>query len=287
MPNRIIKESITTSVTLAQLSDAEERHFWRLLVQADDFGYLDARPEVIRARAYPLMLEKVSLQVAEARTQALVRVGLLHLFTSDRKRYGHFPTWSAHQQKRAQYRKYPQVESCDISCKQLLADDINGNPMLASAPEKRDIRNETLEARNEKRDTASAKPPPPAFQVPDDFQPLTQLTGYKKRNHSVAFANVTAECIKAGLPVAAVVRQFAADYEAIRLTYGWADPVAAFKGKPLAITISKLLEGRNNGQRNDKAQPGDASVVSPFAKYRGLTTADLAERVKQAPGQPA
>lgn len=145
MPNRIIKESITTSVTLASLSDGEERHFWRLLVQADDYGYLDGRQEVIRARAYPLMLEAVSPAVSEARTQALVNVGLLHLFNVAGKRYGHFPTWDAHQQKRAKYRKYPQVESCEGVCKQLISDDINSNQMQAYAPETLDIRNETLD----------------------------------------------------------------------------------------------------------------------------------------------
>lgn len=148
MPNRIIKESITTSATLAKLSDSEERHFWRLIVQADDFGYLDARPEVIRARAYPMMLDTVSLQEAESRTQALVGTGLLHLFTFDGKRYGHFPTWDNHQQKRAKYSKYPQVESCDIHC----------NHVLAYVPETLDIRSETLDIRSEKRDESADAP---------------------------------------------------------------------------------------------------------------------------------
>lgn len=122
MPNRIIKETITTSTTLAAFDDGTERHFWRLLVQADDFGYLDARQEVIRARAYPLMLAKVSEKESERRTQALAESGLLHLFFTGGKRYGHFPTWSKHQQKRALYGKYPQVTSCDSICNQGISD---------------------------------------------------------------------------------------------------------------------------------------------------------------------
>ena len=38
MPNRVIKESICTSDTLDHLSADEERFFYRLLVQVDDFG---------------------------------------------------------------------------------------------------------------------------------------------------------------------------------------------------------------------------------------------------------
>ena len=242
MPNRIIKESITTSATLAKLSDSEERHFWRLIVQADDFGYLDARPEVIRARAYPMMLDTVSLQEAESRTQALVGTGLLHLFTFDGKRYGHFPTWDNHQQKRAKYSKYPQVESCDIHC----------NHVLAYVPETLDIRSETLDIRSEKREegrSEAKKPLPPAFDVPEDFRPLMALTGYKARNHEKAFANIRAACGDANVEVAEVVKQFAADYNTLRHTYSWVDPVAAFKGKPLAIVISHILAGRTNGSK--------------------------------------
>lgn len=159
MPNRIIKESITTSATLAQLSDGEERHFWRLLVQADDFGYLDARPEVIRARAYPLMLDTVSLQESERRTLALVAASLLHLFVHEGKRYGHFPTWLNHQQKRANFSKYPQVESCASNCNPLISDASNSKQLL---PLNRDssIRFETLlkDSRSEKREEPIASP---------------------------------------------------------------------------------------------------------------------------------
>lgn len=38
MPNRILKESITTSETLDSLSAEEERLFYRLLVICDDYG---------------------------------------------------------------------------------------------------------------------------------------------------------------------------------------------------------------------------------------------------------
>ena len=141
MPNRIIHERATTSETLAALDDGAERHFWRLIVQADDYGYLDARPAVIRARAYPMMLARVTEEESERRTLALAVVNLLHLFHVDGKRYGHFPTWDKYQQKRAKYSKFQQVLSCDSMCNQTITDSL--------VIENRESRNETLESRIE------------------------------------------------------------------------------------------------------------------------------------------
>ena len=53
MPNRIIKESITTSEKLASLSDFEFRLWIGLITQADDAGRGDARPAVIKGRVFP------------------------------------------------------------------------------------------------------------------------------------------------------------------------------------------------------------------------------------------
>ena len=54
MPNRIIREGITTSEPLAFVSFQAETLFYRLLVTADDFGVYDARPVIVRARCMPL-----------------------------------------------------------------------------------------------------------------------------------------------------------------------------------------------------------------------------------------
>src|SRR3990167_5079039 len=107
MPNRFIKESIGTSETLAKITGDEERHFWRLVVQADDFGRFDARPHVIRARGYSAMLGMVGEEESERRTNALVGAGLITLYENGGKRYGHFVTWERHQQMRSHASKYP------------------------------------------------------------------------------------------------------------------------------------------------------------------------------------
>jgi len=71
VPNRIIKESICTSDTLDQLSPEEERLFYRLLVQADDFGRFDGRPAVVLAACFPLKVHEITLDQVESWLQRL------------------------------------------------------------------------------------------------------------------------------------------------------------------------------------------------------------------------
>jgi len=62
VPNRIIKESIWTSETLSKLSFGAQTLFFRLLPVPDDHGCFDARPEVLRGKLFPFMLDKVTVK---------------------------------------------------------------------------------------------------------------------------------------------------------------------------------------------------------------------------------
>lgn len=108
MPNRILKESITTSDTLDQLSPEEERFFCRLIVVADDYGRMDARATVLRARCFPLKLNQIRDSAVEKWLAALAAVDLVRLYEVDGVRYLEFTTWPDHQQVRAKRSKYPQ-----------------------------------------------------------------------------------------------------------------------------------------------------------------------------------
>ena len=66
MPDRIIKESSCTSDTLNGLSDFEERFWWRLVVNCDDYGRFDARPSVLKSRLFPLMDGITNKNMADA-----------------------------------------------------------------------------------------------------------------------------------------------------------------------------------------------------------------------------
>src|SRR5690606_31196056 len=108
MPNRMIKESICTSETLAQLTPEEERLFYRLLVNADDFGRFDGRAAVVLAACFPLQLDRVRVDDVEAWLQKLAEVDLIRFYEVGGRRYLYFPTWDKHQRKRAQHSKYPE-----------------------------------------------------------------------------------------------------------------------------------------------------------------------------------
>jgi len=152
MPNRMIKESICTSETLAQLTAEEERFFYRLLVNADDFGRFDGRPAVVLAACFPLQLDRVRVDDVEAWLQKLASVDLIRFYEVGGRRYLYFPTWDKHQRKRAQHSKYPAPPSDDrhvtVTCP---SRDGHATDTCCSRNEKRESRNEKRETTDETR----------------------------------------------------------------------------------------------------------------------------------------
>jgi DnaD/phage-associated family protein len=148
MPNRILKESITTSDTLDVLSVEAERFFYRLIVVCDDFGRLDARPRIVRSKCFPLKTESQVSDADVARwTEELRRAELIIVYHVSKRPYLQMVTWLEHQQKRAKFSKYPDpmesdgsLQADDSTCNQLQADDCNSP---------RETRNENRETRNE------------------------------------------------------------------------------------------------------------------------------------------
>ena len=114
MPSRILKESICTSGSIDALTPEEECFFYRLIVHADDFGCLDARPAILCAKLYPLRLQTVTEEVIHARLLALLREGLITLYGVQRRLYLRINTWERHQQQRAKRRKHPDPATGEI-----------------------------------------------------------------------------------------------------------------------------------------------------------------------------
>lgn len=125
MPNRIIKESTCTSETLHGITAEEERLFWRLVVQCDDFGRYDGRPSVILGRCFPLSLEDGSITVTQvaAWMAGLQRSGLLWAYDVGGKRYLQVTNWDKHQTKRATVSKWPDPQADESGCMQVQADE--------------------------------------------------------------------------------------------------------------------------------------------------------------------
>lgn len=139
MPNRILKESICTSDTLDQLNSFQETVFYRLIVNCDDFGRMDARPKVLAARLYPL--KDIRAEQIEKALQALSSAGLVTLYEVGGKPFVQMKTWERHQQIRAKKSKYPgpdgKITSSVSACNQMISDDnkcprnpIQSNPIV-------------------------------------------------------------------------------------------------------------------------------------------------------------
>ena len=124
MPNRIIKESVCSSDSVDGLSWFEEVFFYRLIVNCDDFGRMDARPAILRSRLFPL--KSVTDKQIEGALQSLRTVGIVYLYEVDGKPYLQLRTWEKHQSVRAQKSKYPSPDDEIITsasdCKQMISD---------------------------------------------------------------------------------------------------------------------------------------------------------------------
>lgn len=149
MPNRILKETICTSETINHLSEAEEVFFYRLLVNCDDFGRMDARPQVLRARLYPLRTETIKEHEITARLLHLQEIGLIQLYEVEGHPYLQVITWEKHQQRRAKHSKYPSPD--EGTCNHVISDDEHMKSDDSVCP--RESRNENT--RNENRSISS------------------------------------------------------------------------------------------------------------------------------------
>ena len=129
MPNRIIKESICTSENIDSLTPFQETFFYRLIVNCDDFGRMDARAKILAAKLFPLKDVRAS-QIEDA-LRALTSAELVTLYMVDGKPFLQMNTWDRHQQVRNHKSKYPspdesncnQLQSIDINCNQVISDD--------------------------------------------------------------------------------------------------------------------------------------------------------------------
>ncbi|HEX2953770.1 MAG TPA: hypothetical protein VHR47_07275 [Bacillota bacterium] len=107
MPNRILKESICTSESLVGLTPRAEVFFYRLIVNCDDYGRMDARTAILRSKCFPLMMEAVTIREIEAWLRELVGAGLIRCYQWADRPYLELMTWGKHQKIRAKRSKYP------------------------------------------------------------------------------------------------------------------------------------------------------------------------------------
>lgn len=119
MPNRIIKESIHSSDSVARMSDFQFRLWVNLITYVDDFGRGDARPAIIKGVCFPLR-DRVTVKDIDAALHALADIGCVCLYTVDGKPYLSLPSWGKHQQIRNKRSRFPappeELISIAINC---------------------------------------------------------------------------------------------------------------------------------------------------------------------------
>jgi hypothetical protein len=113
MPNRIIKESICTSDNLDSCSYKAEVLFYRILVNCDDYGRMDARISVLKSRCFPLRIDSLPNEDITKWLSELVEADLVFTYSCDGidRNYLQVKTWENHQQIRARRSKYPEPDS--------------------------------------------------------------------------------------------------------------------------------------------------------------------------------
>lgn len=128
MPNRIIKESIWTSRSLANLSPRAELHFYRLLPVPDDYGCFESTASVIRGRCYPLN-ESIRSRDVEQWQDELDQNDLIVRWQTHNREYAIFPTWQRHQYVRQapHQRKTPEPPQAVIDRVNKILTDSDGD----------------------------------------------------------------------------------------------------------------------------------------------------------------
>ena len=111
MPNRIIKESICTSEEIDKLTPFQEVMFYRLIVNCDDYGRIDARAKILKSKLFPL--KDVRSDQIDAALDALASAELVILYEVDGKPFLQMKTWDRHQRVRSKVSKYPAPASSE------------------------------------------------------------------------------------------------------------------------------------------------------------------------------
>lgn len=161
MPNRELREGLLTSETVMLLTAEEERLLTRLFLCADDFGRFDARPVIVKSRAFPMadlatdLMTSCTLTAIESWLSALHAKGAIQLYEVDGKPFLRILRWK--QRRRANASKYPDpTDRCPAFAGPMPGgcptDDGHMSDMRpASAPEERGSRNEDRGTRIEER----------------------------------------------------------------------------------------------------------------------------------------
>ncbi len=104
------------------------------------------------------------------------------------------------------------------------------------------------------------------WEIPDDWQPLTTLQGYKPLDYAKTYTYIKQTCLKADMDFTTLISAFVVFYPVGQESYHWKDPVRALSNS-LNVQIGKLRQrGNSTGDRypsptaNGTRYPGNATL---------------------------
>ena len=110
MGNRILKESILTSLEIDALTWFEEVIFYRLIISADDYGVCHADPVLLAHTLFPRK-ENITRKMVEEALKHLEQLDLIQRYiVTGKGAFLHISSWEQHQRLRSTRRKYPAPE---------------------------------------------------------------------------------------------------------------------------------------------------------------------------------
>ena len=175
MPNRILKESVTTSENIDRLTAFQETVFYRLIVTCDDYGRADARPKLLASKLFPL--KDIRPAQIEDALRGLTSAELVITYTVGGKPFLQMKTWDRHQQVRNKVSKFPSPDEADEICNQLISNDINCNQLISNVTviQSNPIQSESVSESNPRENArARAFTPPSVGEVAE----YINLKGY-------------------------------------------------------------------------------------------------------------
>lgn len=104
MPTRYLKQGICDSDSINAASPLAECLYYRLLVNVDDFGRLDARPAVVKARCFPIKESVLHTDVRKC-LHELCTCNLIQIYECDGREYLQILKWD--NKPRASESKFP------------------------------------------------------------------------------------------------------------------------------------------------------------------------------------
>jgi len=206
MPTRYLKPGICDSERIERCRPIAETLYYRLLVNVDDFGRLDARPALIRARCFPLKDER-TITFIETLLRELDSADLILLYESNACKYLQMQRWD--NVPRAKESKFPGPSDEDIRLHASVCNPHANLPLTGTGTGTVNRKPELKQKQKPKKTIVSARDVLTEFGITDD-QLATDFIKLRDKKKaavtSTAMAGIRSQAAKAGIALDAALR---------------------------------------------------------------------------------